>query len=284
MALVCRLTASAPSDQWDLLAKDATGQDSLVAVATQYLTARNDQALGLAPAQFLPSAVAPYWILYWCAARRVDDSVESGHTTVAEWRERLTQDRSDTLAEACIKHLHSVEPLQRAGLDRLLRRSLAGIEQEAAFTRPQSWQDYLALLDLKSTPTMEVFDALLAPDEEPFTRSRHALAFAASAQIGDDCRDALRDLARNRCFITKEEVGARPDLDVYARSPAFAQGRAELCIQYLLDAESEAHRFRSTDARKGASRLHDLWRHAIQTGQVRPTKTPLALLGRPPHA
>lgn len=276
-ALRSCLNAPGPIDTWDAAARKAKSRAMLVDVASAFLTRRQDQALGLAPAQFLPAKVAPLWILYWCAARRVDDSIEEQRTRPAEWRERVNSPVGHSLAELCVLELRGARELQTIDLDAMLARSLEGVDLERTFDRPRSWKAYLELLDLKSTPTMEIFDALLAPMEDASLRNRHARAFAASAQIGDDCRDAVKDLGLGRCFVTKEELGQADDPKEFVRTARFADRRAELCRSFLDDAQHASSAFASSEARAGATRLHDLWRQAIESGQIRPTAEHLAL-------
>ena len=229
------------------------------------------------PARFLPHHVAPLWILYWCAARRVDDSIEEHRTTPGDWVERVSSPEGTTLAERCVAELLRAPELQRVDFEALLARSLEGVERERTFDRPRPWADYLDLLDLKSTPTMEIFDALLAPEESPALRTSHARAFAASAQIGDDCRDALQDLRRGRCFVTIEELGDEKHPIAFVQTPTFAQQRANRCRSFLQQAERAAASFRGRDARTGASQLHTFWRQAIDSGQIQPSAEHLAL-------
>ena len=190
------------------------------------------------------------------------------------WRERLADPQPDTLAERSVSALLSASALSDLELPRLLDESLRGVAMERRFDRPRPWAAYEELLGLKSAPTMQVFDALMAPRELREIRDEHARAFAISAQLGDDCRDVLRDLARGRCFVTREELGTA-DLDVFARSHAFAAGRLAQCLDFLHRADQAAKRFGSRAARERASRLHALWEGALRSGQVRPTDTHL---------
>src|SRR5690349_12888969 len=96
-----------PAD-WDLesqraLRMGARSRAALVTIATRYLAARKDSALGLAPTRLLTPERSHLWVLFWAAARWVDDSVENELTSVAEWRTGLTQRRQTNFAERCLE-------------------------------------------------------------------------------------------------------------------------------------------------------------------------------------
>lgn len=274
-----RLDVSDEADEWDRAARRVDNRHALIELATRFLVSREDQALGLAPASFLPVPVGRLWVLYWCAARRVDDSVERRERSPTSWRSAVAEPATGTLAERCVAALLAAPELTEIDLPRLLGDSLRGLQTESEFRTPQPWKRYLALLELKSVPTMHVFDALLAPHEQVDLREEHARAFAISAQLGDDCRDALHDLARGRCFVTVEEVGAERDLRRFVGSPDFAAGRVAACQRFLLNAQAAVKRFRSRDARTRAASLHRFWGEALSSGQVRPTHAHLRLPG-----
>lgn len=271
-------------DDWDRLAAGLRPQrKTLAPVARRFLASRRDHALGLAPTRLLEPRRAEEWLLFWCAARRVDDSVERGETRPSTWRRRLRTLDGATLADRCVQALLHEPRIASGGLRSVLEQSLAGLELEAEFRRPRPRRAYRRLLARKSVPTMLFLDALLFADEDPDTRESHATAFAVSTQMGDDCRDAVRDLRAGRCFVTQEEAAGRPALAA-ARSRAFAVGRAESCRAYLRAAEASARNFRSRRSRASAERLSGLWRYAIDSGQIRPTNRRLRVQAGFPSA
>jgi hypothetical protein len=265
------------NDRWDrnALALDPDDHDGLVALATEFLRHRRDAALGLAPARILPRSQAPKWLLFWCAARRVDDSMEHGSTKASHWARRLDTKEPANLAERCLAALFDLE--RQRDLRPLLRKSLNGLALEVRFDRPRRFAEYQALLLKKSVPTMDILDGWMFPNEDSAVRRRHARNFGISTQIGDDCRDALRDLDRGRCFVTREELGDAKDVRRFVRTAAFATGRADMCRTYLRAASRVADEFRAPTSRRRVARLHALWWHAIESGQIRPTNRHLRL-------
>jgi hypothetical protein len=276
-------------DEWDRRTRGLSfthGDELLVELARRYLVERGDQALGLAPTRLLAPRKARIWILFWTAARRVDDAVESGATTVEDWRRALAQPSRLTLAERCIEaFLRRPEgagsgPEVRA----LLEKGLDGLEREETFDRPRSLHEYLDLIEQKSAPAMIILDRLLFPGETPASVASHARAFAASTQVGDDCRDLRRDMAAGRCFVTLDELKGQPSLMAFARSPLFAAQRVGMSALLLERAEAAAGRFRIAENRATARRLAGFWRHALDSGQVRPTVKSLRLVDGPATA
>lgn len=274
-------------DDWEqacrgLEARTPGGREALAALARQYLRRRGDSALGFGPLGVLPAARHDAWLLLWAAARRVDDAIEDGRARVRELFGRLSQSAQDTFAERLVQSfLHeAADVLSRQEAVRLLRRGLRGLEAEGAFTRPRTVRAYWELLKGRSAPPMEILDALLFQDVPTAARRRHALFFSASTQIGDDCRDALRDLGRGRCFVTREEVMmlARPSesLEALVQRTDFARLRTAWSRQCLDAAASVAETFGPAD-RERAERLDRLWRAPLQDGQVRCTDEPLHL-------
>lgn len=273
-----------PMDEWDrrtrgILIDSESDRPRLAELARRFLEERRDQALGLAPARLLPPRKARAWILFWTAARRVDDFEESGVRRVEEWRQSLVERRQVTLAERCL-HAFLRRPEgagTNEGLLRLLHRGLDGLMRERAFTEPRPFGDYLDLIHEKSATAMLILDRLLFAGEDDELLVRHAELFAASTQIGDDCRDALRDLARGRCFLTIEELPRGSSPKAYASTPPFARTRKAVCLRLLDASDSVAKEFRMEEHRSMARRLAAYWRYAIASDQVAPTRRRLVL-------
>lgn len=266
-------------DAWDRAAARARGDTSvLIELGRRYLIKRKDQALGLAPTRLLPSREAGLWILYWSAARRVDDSVEAGRTTPDDWLRRLASSSPETFQELCVEAVLHDQRLRDVDVEARLRLSLRGLAMEAKFSRARKSVAYERLLEHKSVPTMQILNSLLFPDERASRLDAHAHAFAMSTQLGDDCRDVFRDLKRDRCFITQEELDAHEPV-VTAKSSRFTLGRATMCRSWLDAAGASARGFRSSRARRRAGKLDSMWRYALDSGQVRPTRQKLALPG-----
>lgn len=283
-----KIADTPPLDAWDLRTRglsldSADERPRLAQLARRFLEERGDQALGLAPARLLPPRKARAWILFWCAARRVDDSVEAGAANVAAWRNALQTGGIATFAERCL-HAFMKRP-EGAGtafdLPQLFGDGLAGLEQEERFTEPQPLSAYLDLIAHKSFPAMLILDRLLFPGETAKLHRRHAALFAASTQIGDDCRDARRDLARRRCFVTQEELGAVPRAarspDRYVSSPRFSKGRSRLSLWLLHASNRVAADFVLEANRRTARSLSGWWQFAIRSNQIRPTKSRLKI-------
>lgn len=274
MAKGLRNGATSSKDIWDRRTERA-GRARLVQEARRFLRARRDAALGLAPTRLLPRAGADTWVLFWCAARRVDDAIEDGTTLASHWRRRLQSALDENFAERCVgallEHPAVDDPQQ---LQRRLLRGLTGLEAEARFDRPRPMVEYLALLEYKSVPAMEILDDLLFPREPRRLLAKHANLFAVSTQLGDDCRDVRRDLARGRVFVALEELRERP-LKAFVGSREFYEGRNALCARFLAEADATARRLTSPRARRRAEALSGLWAYALATKQVRPTRRPL---------
>ncbi|MBI2077794.1 MAG: hypothetical protein HYT80_05400 [Euryarchaeota archaeon] len=266
------------TDRWDRTSQGAR-RARLVEQARRFLRARRDAALGLAPTRILPRASADAWVLFWCAARRVDDAMEAGTTAAPHWRRRLRSALDADFAERCVGALLEHPAIVDADrLQRRLLRGLTGLEAEARFDRPRPMLEYLALLEYKSVPAMEILDDLLFPDEPRRLVAKHANLFAVSTQLGDDCRDVRRDLGRGRVFVTLEELRERP-LKSFVGSPEFRQGRTAMCARFLAEADGAARRFQSARSRRRAQVLSAMWSHALATKQVRPTREPLRVGG-----
>jgi hypothetical protein len=278
-----------PADDWDLRAAAVPREDRregelLAELGRRYLVERGDQALGLAPTRLLRPGAARTWLLFWTAARRVDDDVESGRRPVDHWRAGLGQRVGPSLAERCLGAFltdpHGVGT--RAELLRTVRRGLDGLAREQSFTRPRPLSEYLDLIHDKSATAMWVLDRLLFPGEATQAVRLHAEAFAASTQVGDDCRDVRRDLAAGRCFVAREEIAITGSLDAHVASPAFATIRRAMCDTLLDAADGAAARFRSPQHRATAVRLSALWRGALRSAQIAPTDRRLRFAAKAP--
>ncbi|HLE48276.1 MAG TPA: hypothetical protein VI818_08265 [Candidatus Thermoplasmatota archaeon] len=267
---------AAMGDAWDGRTQGSSTK-RLVEAAERFLRARKDDALGLAPARLLPRRRAEAWLLFWCAARRVDDAFEAEGADLASWRSALRDRTTSNFAERCVDaflgHPAIDDP---ARVRRLLQRGLNGLEGEERFRSPRPMIEYLALLEYKSVPAMQILDSLLFPGESTRLVDKHANLFAVSAQLGDDCRDVHADRARGRIFVTQEELRERP-LAAYVRSAEFAAGRNAMCARFLAEADQVALRFAGAPNRRRAAALSGIWSHALRTGQVRPTRSPLRL-------
>lgn len=258
----------------------------LVRLARTSLEARGDEALGLGPLRVLPRPRHDAWVLLWAAARRVDDELEGGKANPRQLLHRLEGPLDGSFAERCVAaFLVEAEWIVAPAKARaLLARAVRGLAHEARFTRPRPAADYWRLLRSRSAPAMILLDHLLFLNAAPRAIARHALFFAAATQVGDDCRDAVRDLARGRCFVTEEEVAMlrRPGetLPAMVARVDFARLRTAWSRQCLDAAASVAERFSSPEDRAAADRLDRLWRTPLEAGQVRATEAPLDLSQR----